>query len=89
MIASEKRHRIAGGEIEDGAAHFFLGRRRDLDVEPERSGGANQRDDHQRKANPRDAHSIGTKRDQFVVRGKPPEDEQNGGEQAPRNCKDE
>ena len=89
LIAPEKRHRIAGGEIEDGAAHFFLGRRRDLDVEPQGSGGAEKRDHHQRMANPGDAHSIGTKRDQFVVGREPPEDEQDGGEQTPRDGKDE
>ena len=89
LIAPEKRHRIAGGEIKNGAAHFLLGRRCDLDVEPKGGGGAEKRDHRQRKANPGDAYSIGTQRDQFVVRREPAEDEQHGRKQTPRNREDE
>ena len=70
-------------------AHFFLGGRRDVDVEPKRSRGAEKRDDRERKANPGNADAVGAKRDQFVVRREPAEDEQHGREQAPRDREDE
>ena len=89
LIASEERHRVAAGQIEDRAAHFFLGQRRDVDVEPERRGRAKDRDDGERKANPGDAHAVGPKRDQFVVRREPAKDEQDRGEKAPRDGEDE
>ncbi len=51
--------------------------------------GADRRHDRERNADARDADAVGAERDQFVVRGEPAENEQDGGEQAPGNGEDE
>ena len=40
-------------------------------------------------ADARHAHAVRAERDQFVIRGEPAEDEQDGGEQSPRDGEDE
>jgi len=47
LIAAKERHRIARREIENGAAEFLLGGRRDVDREPKTNHGAEERNDAQ------------------------------------------
>ena len=89
LVAAEKRHRVAGCEIENRAPQFLLGRGRDLHVEPKTNDGANRSDDRERNADARDADAVRAERDQFVVGGEAAEDEQDRGEQAPGNGEDE
>jgi hypothetical protein len=58
LIAAKERHRIAGSEIENGAAQFLLGGRRGLHVEPEADRRAQERDHGQRDANARNADPV-------------------------------
>src|SRR5258708_38677987 len=44
LVTAEERHRIARGQIEDGAAQFFLRGWRHLDREPKTKRGRRQRD---------------------------------------------
>ena len=89
LVAAEERHGVARREIKNRAPHFLLRGGRDLDVKPERCAGAEERDDDERNTDARDADAIGTQGGQLVVGGKPAEDEEYGGKQSPRNCKDE
>ena len=89
LIAAKERHWIARGEIENGASQFFLRGGRDLHIEPETHHSAHQRDAPKRKAHTWNTDTVCAQRDQFVVRGKPPEHEQNRRQQSPGNREDE
>src|SRR5205814_10360695 len=89
LVAAKKRHRITRGEIENGTAQFFLRGRRYLDGEPETKRRAHERNNAERNSDARDAHTVGAERDQFVIGRKPAEDEEDCGEQSPRDGEDE
>ena len=78
LIASEQRHRITGGQIEYGAAKFFLSGRGDLNVQPQANAGAKQGDSCQRNANASNADSVGSQRNQFIVGRQTAEHQQYG-----------
>jgi len=77
LIAAKKRHRIAGREIENGAAQFFLGSRCAWTLSQSRSP-CSERDPSERNANARNAHAIRSQRNQLVIGREPAEHEQDG-----------
>src|ERR1051326_2673364 len=89
LITAKERHRIARGHVEDRAPQLFLRSRRHLDIQPEANCGAGPSDRGERDADPGYAHTVGPKRDQFVIGGESAKNEEGGGEQAPGNGKDE
>src|SRR6266496_4222814 len=89
LIAAKERHWIARGEIENGAAQFFLCCRRDLHIEPETHHSARQGDAPKRKTHAWNTDAVRAQRDQFVVRRKAPKHEQNRRQQSPGNREDE
>src|SRR6202011_221050 len=89
LIAAEERHRIARGQIKDGAAQFFLRGGRHLDREPKTKRRAHERNYGQRNGDTRHAHAIRAERDQFVVGRAPAEDEEDRSKESPRNGEDE
>ena len=58
LVASEKCHGIAGRQIKNGAAQFFLRSRRSLHVEPGTDRRTDECDTTQRNADARDAHAV-------------------------------
>src|SRR5262249_38710690 len=89
LIAAKKRHRILRGQIKNRAPQFLLRSRGCLHIEPEKNGCCKKRDPSQWKGNSRDTHAIRTERDQFIIRGETPENQQNRRQQPPRYSEDQ
>src|SRR5256886_7561827 len=53
LVAAKKRHRVARRQIENGAAQFFLRRRRHLDRKPETKRRAHERNNAERNGDAR------------------------------------
>ena len=79
LIAAEERHRITRGEVENCAAQFFLCSWCDLHVQPRTDRREDEGNTSKRNTDARDAHAVRAQRDQFIIGGKPAEDEQDRG----------
>ena len=78
LVAIEERHWVTRGQVINGAAQFLLRGGGHRHIEPETRGRAEKRDGGQRDADPRNADAIGAQSNQFVIRRKAAEHEQDG-----------